>query len=386
MADHNSLMHSKVSVQPDNPSSLFIQPSDWNHQHIFNGGANGRVLTYDNSQNDNALWVSPGDLSNVLGSSWIDVNNIDGNSNAHITRIRDRLFVDDGVLGTGTFAPLNISNSRSGTAINSVQWNWGPRNASLVAINSWGQTGVTGMSVASRSGRSGDPYPGAFAGAIGVCGFALADRTDGFGYAWGMYAEALRLNASCQGATGFELDVGNAGDIIDMTAYTSSAPKATVGVGVAAGGSSSPAVTYTPSTAGIILVSNQGIFRKGIIVLNGSLDTSQGNGGNGIAVQVARGMSIQWANATPAIDSEVWGSSTGLKIRHVNGVTHTFGDTVTLGGALEVNSGVLIKSNSTLINGGAAQTATMTNSPKAGNPTKWVPINDNGTTRYIPCW
>lgn len=42
--------------------------------------------------------------------------------------------------------------------------------------------------------------------------------------------------------------------------------------------------------------------------------------------------------------------------------------------------------SSSLTNGAAANTATLTNAPVAGNPTKWVPINDNGTTRYIPAW
>jgi hypothetical protein len=39
-----------------------------------------------------------------------------------------------------------------------------------------------------------------------------------------------------------------------------------------------------------------------------------------------------------------------------------------------------------LTNGAAAQAATLTNGPTAGNPTKWIPINDAGTTRYIPAW
>lgn len=34
----------------------------------------------------------------------------------------------------------------------------------------------------------------------------------------------------------------------------------------------------------------------------------------------------------------------------------------------------------------AASTATMTNAPVAGNPTKWVAVDDNGTRRYIPMW
>lgn len=46
----------------------------------------------------------------------------------------------------------------------------------------------------------------------------------------------------------------------------------------------------------------------------------------------------------------------------------------------------LLATGVTLTNGAAAQVATMTNGPVAGNPTKWIPINDNGTTRYFPAW
>ena len=37
-------------------------------------------------------------------------------------------------------------------------------------------------------------------------------------------------------------------------------------------------------------------------------------------------------------------------------------------------------------NGVGAATGTLTNAPTAGNPTKWIPIDDNGTTRHIPAW
>ncbi len=57
------------------------------------------------------------------------------------------------------------------------------------------------------------------------------------------------------------------------------------------------------------------------------------------------------------------------------------------------NAGLLTLANTTLLatsvaltNGAAAQAGTLLNSPAAGNPTKWIPINDNGTTRYIPAW
>lgn len=48
--------------------------------------------------------------------------------------------------------------------------------------------------------------------------------------------------------------------------------------------------------------------------------------------------------------------------------------------------GTLLTTATSLTNGAAAQTGTLTNAPAAGNPTKWIPINDNGTTRYIPAW
>jgi hypothetical protein len=44
------------------------------------------------------------------------------------------------------------------------------------------------------------------------------------------------------------------------------------------------------------------------------------------------------------------------------------------------------QSNATLTNGAASSTGTLTNAPAAGNPTKWIAINDNGTKRQIPAW
>lgn len=64
-------------------------------------------------------------------------------------------------------------------------------------------------------------------------------------------------------------------------------------------------------------------------------------------------------------------TSTGLELS---------GTLTTTGGA------VLHKTSSALTNGAGASVGTLTNAPAAGNPTKWIGINDNGTTRYIPAW
>ncbi len=50
------------------------------------------------------------------------------------------------------------------------------------------------------------------------------------------------------------------------------------------------------------------------------------------------------------------------------------------------NSAQLIGSSVGFTNGSAAAAGTLLNAPAAGNPTKWIPIDDNGTTRYLPAW
>jgi len=67
------------------------------------------------------------------------------------------------------------------------------------------------------------------------------------------------------------------------------------------------------------------------------------------------------------------------------GVTLTVPLSLT-GVGVTVGSTTLLSSNVALANGAAAAAGTLANAPVAGNPTKWIPINDNGTTRYIPAW
>jgi hypothetical protein len=57
-----------------------------------------------------------------------------------------------------------------------------------------------------------------------------------------------------------------------------------------------------------------------------------------------------------------------------------------LGGALRINSATMIASATAFTNGAGGAAGTLTNAPAAGNPTKWIPVNDNGTTRYLPAW
>jgi len=70
--------------------------------------------------------------------------------------------------------------------------------------------------------------------------------------------------------------------------------------------------------------------------------------------------------------------------------------TTTMTGLLTANGGItvvgganLLTTNTDLTNQNSGNTASLgavSNAPIPGDPTKWIAINDNGTTRYIPTW
>lgn len=58
----------------------------------------------------------------------------------------------------------------------------------------------------------------------------------------------------------------------------------------------------------------------------------------------------------------------------------------TVEAALTDSTTILIASSQALANGAGVGAGTLLNAPAAGNPTKWVTINDNGTNRQVPAW
>lgn len=67
--------------------------------------------------------------------------------------------------------------------------------------------------------------------------------------------------------------------------------------------------------------------------------------------------------------------------------THATPIKISLDGAsVTFNSAGLPGTRTPFFNESGALTATMTNAPVSGNPTKWVRIDDNGTIRRIPMW
>jgi hypothetical protein len=89
-------------------------------------------------------------------------------------------------------------------------------------------------------------------------------------------------------------------------------------------------------------------------------------------------------NTTTSPDTAVMRSSAGLAEVN-NGTTGTFRD-LQVRDLYTNNASFLIRTKTTITAGAGSSSGTLTNAPVAGNPTKWIGIDDNGTTRYVPAW
>jgi hypothetical protein len=159
---------------------------------------------------------------------------------------------------------------------------------------------------------------------------------------------------------------------------------------------SAVATSGSPTLAGFFAVANTNMTASAeasdiIFSLNRTKQWAQGNNGaqqRDIRISAATyaftGASVFAISATFAIS--------GAPIAGANAtLTKTYALWVESGvaqfdGGVTVGTTTLISSSVTLTDGAGAGAGTITNAPTAGNPTKWILINDNGTTRKIPSW
>jgi hypothetical protein len=172
--------------------------------------------------------------------------------------------------------------------------------------------------------------------------------------------------------------------------FPSGAATAAFSVAAGAGDTSITSTTDATSTTAAALVVSGGVGIAKQLRVGGNVTAV--NGSSSVAAVYVGGASANqgWLQFGTAADYGIQGGAdyVGLVFRTNGASRMTIGATgiVVCSSSLEVNSATLIKSNTTLTNGAAAAAGTLTNAPAAGNPTKWIPINDNGTTRYLPAW
>jgi hypothetical protein len=139
--------------------------------------------------------------------------------------------------------------------------------------------------------------------------------------------------------------------------------------------------TFAGATTCVSVVANTNNFT----IMNNYMGSSAIWGNNVNGINIAAGTSNYYQ-----IFGNIFNGSTGTKIS--DGGSGTTKTVQTTEGALSLANittsatDFLHKTSAALANGAAAQSATLTNAPVAGNPTKWIAISDNGTTRYIPTW
>lgn len=226
--------------------------------------------------------------------------------------------------------------------------------------------------------------------------------------------------ASPFGTTASSVAIG-AGNI--NAGGTITAGNAITGTNMIAGSSNSFSFTSRSKIAsgadGLILLQNAGSTGFTRLQFGGTTSNLPAIGVdavNGFTLQSAAGTAT-WndnstANSGTVANRYLFGIATPTLSSTGTSVTNTVASTVYIGGApingtnttsttkwalnvaadssfiaaLTLGSTTLLTTNVALTNGAGASVGTLSNAPAAGNPTKWVPVNDNGTTRYIPMW
>jgi hypothetical protein len=93
-------------------------------------------------------------------------------------------------------------------------------------------------------------------------------------------------------------------------------------------------------------------------------------------------------------------NTAGLYANDVSGTVNLFaineaGESNQLSGDIIIASGkyfytqaaaFMLRGLTAWTDGAGVAAGTLTNAPSAGDPTKWIPVDDNGVTRYIPAW
>lgn len=140
---------------------------------------------------------------------------------------------------------------------------------------------------------------------------------------------------------------------------------------------------FAVSGTGVVTLGTTG-SASGEILMNGS---TSGNlaliaGATATNLTITQPITIGIAGST-AGEVAIAGSSSGAVGLTA---TSTGSGVISTGDVFTNNASFLLRTQTTLSNAAASNTATLTNAPTSGNPTKWFAIDDNGTTRHVPAW
>ena len=239
----------------------------------------GSPLTHTELDNN---FISLQEAADAVSGTYPSENGFwpDITSSTVVWRFRDRVFVGDAAGATG---------NRTGTqtawpAVAADGPNWYLRDSTLAATSSEGLIAIAGLSRTSDQTGAGPTE------SIGGAFYCDADAVNSTG--WGIYTEYRRGTSSSSGY-GIEIDAKNMS--ADVSANPFSLPAGAYGAWIAGGGDSAYGGTpANPSTAAIVIKTNDHTWNTGIIFEATSITGTDGTSGTGIAMSLARGHIQRW--------------------------------------------------------------------------------------------
>jgi len=353
-----------ITLPTSNVTNTNLAQSPANTLKGNNTGSTANVADLTTTQTVNMLSASPWNdttaSAGVGSKKWNPL--FFGNAGTGIIDRFNRVFVGEATASSGDIGPVVTKDWLETLIPSSVGV------AQFVSVDTTGQLGVVG---ASRTSDFRTVFASATGGAQGVSGFGYNnDIGAGSPIAVGLFGLALHSVGQTTGITENELTVASATAIADITPTSGVVGNTAFALNLSCGFAG---FTNNVSAALIFGTSVTAKFRKGIVALAGGLDTSVGQGGQGVYLETADGMSQRWLKSDGTTIGEIYATS-GL-----NGL-------IFYGGNIQFsNSGNFIANGA-----GAAVTFGATTPAVIATPAsvaKWFKIIDStGATFYIPGW
>lgn len=301
------------------------------------------------------------DISEIVGSGAAKWNPLFfGNAGTGIVHRLNRIFCGEATASSSDVGPVTTKDWLETLIANTTGV------AEFVCVDTTGQLGVVG---ASRSSDFRTVFGSATGGAQGVTGIGYNNDTTGAPVGLGLYGVGIRASGVSGTTLATQLDISNGGTVVDVTPFGGVVGGSTFGNLMTAGAIGSLA-TANPSAAWAVGAGATAKFRKGGVFFNGALDTSIGDSGGGIALELYDLQELRWLNSSNVLIGSIYGSSS-LNGININGANIEFGSSASWSANGSVNTSV------TGVGPAGASTTVV----------KWFTIVDNtGAKRFIPAF
>jgi hypothetical protein len=408
----NTLKHGFTSAKADDVDTSLIQPSHWNAEHTFAGGAMGSLLYRDTGATDGANWLADVAVGQVLVSGGVgaapafsatpsltDLTLSGVLKTTGSVSAPSLAYASD--LTTGWYFPAaaDIRATVSGTDRFRIA-NTGPIIHATSAL-SWGSSTVTSAdlllsrdaaaTLALRNGTNGQTFRiyNTFTDASNYERLMLNAPTGNSAQilseaAGTGTARALRLGTSGNASLIFRT---NGADVWTINGSGHLLASTDNSFDIGASGATRPRNVYigTDLTVGGSYLGSAGVQAGGATTFVWAGRSRLASPSSGVVTLFNNGSTdfdrLQFGGTTSAFPA-LKRSGTGISVRLADDTA----DAGLTAASITTSATTLHTTSAALTNGAGVATGTLTNAPAAGNPTKWIPINDNGTTRYIPAW